>query len=64
MTRAERGGGEPVPGGYADFVRDMIRELQRRGLYRSDYTLRENLGPPRPAVGAWKLSPGAKAAAE
>jgi hypothetical protein len=35
-----------VPGGYADFVRHMTRELQRCGLYRSDYagtTLRARL---------------------
>lgn len=46
-----------VPGGYADFVRYVIPELQRRGLYHADYsgsTLRENLGLPRPAVGDWK----------
>jgi FMN-dependent oxidoreductase (nitrilotriacetate monooxygenase family) len=44
-----------VPGGYADFVRWVVPELQRRGLYHTDYeghTLRENLGLPRPAVGA------------
>jgi hypothetical protein len=44
-----------VPGGYADFVQYVVRELQRRGLYHTDYTgatLRENLGLPRPAVGA------------
>src|SRR5438132_40380 len=55
-----------VPGGYADFVRHVIPELQRRGLYHLDYagmTLRENLGLPRPGVGAWKL-PTARAAAE
>src|ERR1043166_3469759 len=55
-----------VPGGYADFVRHVIPELQPRGLYHLDYagaTLRENLGLPRPAVGAWKLA-GARAAAE
>jgi FMN-dependent oxidoreductase (nitrilotriacetate monooxygenase family) len=55
-----------VPGGYADFVRHVVPELQRRGLYHLDYagnTLRENLGLPRPPVGAWKL-PGARAAAE
>jgi FMN-dependent oxidoreductase (nitrilotriacetate monooxygenase family) len=48
-----------VPGAYADFVAHVIPELQRRGLYRMDYagvTLRENLGLPRPAVGAWKLA--------
>ena len=35
-------------------------ELQRRGLYHRDYagaTLRENLGLPRPAIGAWKALP-------
>jgi hypothetical protein len=55
-----------VPGAYADFVRHVVPELQRRGLYHRDYagkTLRENLGLPRPAVGSWKLPP-AKAAAE
>lgn len=55
-----------VPGGYADFVHHVIPELQRRGLYHLDYagnTLRENLGLPRPPVGAWKL-PAAQAAAE
>jgi len=56
-----------VPGAYADFVRHVVPELQRRGLYHRDYagkTLRENLGVPRPAVGSWKVSPSAKAAAE
>ncbi len=54
-----------VPGAYADFVRHVIPEVQRRGLFHKDYagkTLRENLGLPRPRVGAWKVSP--KAAAE
>jgi alkanesulfonate monooxygenase SsuD/methylene tetrahydromethanopterin reductase-like flavin-dependent oxidoreductase (luciferase family) len=44
-----------VPGGYADFVRYVVPELQRRGLFHRDYmgqTLRENLGLPRPAIGA------------
>jgi FMN-dependent oxidoreductase (nitrilotriacetate monooxygenase family) len=48
-----------VPGAYADFVRHVVPELQRRGLYQKDYrgrTLRENLGLPRPPVGAWKLA--------
>jgi FMN-dependent oxidoreductase (nitrilotriacetate monooxygenase family) len=46
-----------VPGGYADFVQYVVPELQRRGLYHSDYegsTLRENLGLRRPAPGSWK----------
>jgi FMN-dependent oxidoreductase (nitrilotriacetate monooxygenase family) len=40
-----------VPGTYVDFVRHVIPELQRRGLYHRDYagsTLRENLGLPMP----------------
>jgi FMN-dependent oxidoreductase (nitrilotriacetate monooxygenase family) len=56
-----------VPGAYADFVRHVVPELQRRGLYHQDYagkTLRQNLGLPRPALGSWKVSPNAKAAAE
>ena len=46
-----------IPGAYADFVRHVIPELQRRKLYHQDYagpTLRENLGLPRPAIGDWK----------
>ncbi|MGD9802673.1 MAG: LLM class flavin-dependent oxidoreductase [Hyphomicrobiaceae bacterium] len=44
-----------VPGSYEDFVRLVVPELQRRGLYHKDYagtTLRENLGLARPTVGA------------
>jgi FMN-dependent oxidoreductase (nitrilotriacetate monooxygenase family) len=51
-----------VPGAYADFVAHVVPELQRRGLYQRDYrgmTLRENLGLPRPTVGAWKVSQNA-----
>ena len=50
-------GATHVPGAYADFVRFVVPELQRRGLYHRDYagpTLRENLGLPRPAIGAWR----------
>jgi FMN-dependent oxidoreductase (nitrilotriacetate monooxygenase family) len=46
-----------VPGAYADFVRFVVPELQRRGLYHLDYagaTLRDNLGLPHPAIGDWK----------
>ena len=49
-----------VPGSYADFVQHIVPELQRRGLFHSDYrgkTLRENLGLKRPAAGAWKVQP-------
>jgi alkanesulfonate monooxygenase SsuD/methylene tetrahydromethanopterin reductase-like flavin-dependent oxidoreductase (luciferase family) len=41
-----------LPGGLDDFVDLVIPELQRRGLFRSEYegkTLRENLGLRRPA---------------
>src|SRR6202049_3268659 len=41
-----------LPGGLDDFVDLVIPELQRRGLFRSEYqgkTLRENLGLKRPA---------------
>jgi alkanesulfonate monooxygenase SsuD/methylene tetrahydromethanopterin reductase-like flavin-dependent oxidoreductase (luciferase family) len=40
-----------VPGGLDDFVSLVVPELQRRGLFRTEYegsTLRENLGLPRP----------------
>jgi FMN-dependent oxidoreductase (nitrilotriacetate monooxygenase family) len=46
-----------VPGSYADFVKHVVPELQRRGLYHKDYagmTLRENLGLPMPKIGDWK----------
>jgi FMN-dependent oxidoreductase (nitrilotriacetate monooxygenase family) len=46
-----------VPGGYEDFVRFVIPELQRRGLFRTEYagtTLRENLGLPVPQAGSWR----------
>jgi alkanesulfonate monooxygenase SsuD/methylene tetrahydromethanopterin reductase-like flavin-dependent oxidoreductase (luciferase family) len=39
-----------VPGSYEDFVRLVVPELQRRGLFQKEYrggTLRENLGLPR-----------------
>jgi FMN-dependent oxidoreductase (nitrilotriacetate monooxygenase family) len=48
-----------VPGAYEDFVRFVVPELQRRGLFRKDFagaTLRENLGLPVPAVGAWRAT--------
>jgi alkanesulfonate monooxygenase SsuD/methylene tetrahydromethanopterin reductase-like flavin-dependent oxidoreductase (luciferase family) len=40
-----------APGTYDDFVRLVVPELQRRGLFRKDYqgaTLRDNLGLKRP----------------
>ncbi|WP_025098381.1 LLM class flavin-dependent oxidoreductase [Burkholderia sp. A1] len=40
------------PGGLDDFVEQVVPELQRRGLFRTEYagsSLREHLGLPRPA---------------
>jgi N-acetyl-S-(2-succino)cysteine monooxygenase len=40
-----------LPGGIEDFVDMVVPELQRRGLFRTEYegtTLRENLGVPTP----------------
>jgi alkanesulfonate monooxygenase len=41
-----------VPAGLNEFVDQVVPELQRRGIFRTEYegkTLRENLGLPRPA---------------
>ena len=41
-----------LPEGLDDFVDRVVPELQRRGLFRTEYegkTLRENLGLPRPS---------------
>jgi len=41
-----------APGSYEDFARLVVPELQRRGLFQTEYagsTLRENLGLPRPS---------------
>jgi FMN-dependent oxidoreductase (nitrilotriacetate monooxygenase family) len=41
-----------LPGGLDDFVEQVVPELQRRGIFRTEYegaTLRENLGLARPA---------------
>lgn len=41
-----------LPAGLDDFVDKVVPELQRRGIFRTEYegrTLRENLGLPRPA---------------
>jgi FMN-dependent oxidoreductase (nitrilotriacetate monooxygenase family) len=46
-----------VPGSYAEFVQHVVPELQRRGIYRKEYsgpTLRDHLGLPRATLGDWK----------
>jgi hypothetical protein len=46
-----------MPGAYEDFVRLVVPELQRRGLFRREYqgaTLRENLGLDVPQGQAWR----------
>ena len=53
-----------LPGGLDDFVNKVVPELQRRGLFRTEYegtTLRENLGLPRPEN---RFFPAVKRAAE
>jgi alkanesulfonate monooxygenase SsuD/methylene tetrahydromethanopterin reductase-like flavin-dependent oxidoreductase (luciferase family) len=56
------------PGGFEDFVRQVVPVLQQRGLFRTAYeghTLRQNLGLERPASGAWQsrvVGPAAEAA--
>ncbi|MEJ8815674.1 LLM class flavin-dependent oxidoreductase [Variovorax ureilyticus] len=55
------------PGGFEDFVRLVVPELQRRGLYRTVYegkNLRENLRLARPEVGAWRARAAAHASKE
>jgi hypothetical protein len=40
-----------LPGGLTEFAELVVPELQRRGLFRTEYegtTLRDNLGLPRP----------------
>ena len=46
-----------LPGTFAAFVRLVIPELQRCGVYRKEYaetTLRDYRGLARPEVGAWR----------
>ena len=48
-----------MPGTFEDFVKFVIPELQRRGLYREAYTgstLRDHLGLPKSAIGDWSTS--------
>ena len=46
-----------LPGSMEEVVRLVVPELQRRGLFRKEYTgstLRDHLGLARPAHGTWK----------
>jgi FMN-dependent oxidoreductase (nitrilotriacetate monooxygenase family) len=50
-----------LPGSFEDFVRLVVPELQRRGLFRKEYsgsTLREHLGLARPEIGALRHGSG------
>jgi alkanesulfonate monooxygenase len=54
-----------LPEGLDDFVGKVVPELQRRGLFRTEYegaTLRENLGLPRPANRFFESQPALAAA--
>ncbi len=54
-----------LPEGLDDFVGKVVPELQRRGLFRTEYegaTLRENLGLPRPANRFFEPQPARHAA--
>ncbi|MER6111422.1 LLM class flavin-dependent oxidoreductase [Streptomyces hirsutus] len=45
-----------TPGAFEDFVRQVVPELQRRGLFRTEYegtTLRDHLALDRPETGQW-----------
>lgn len=45
------------PGGFDEFVRLIVPELQRRNLFRTQYTgktLRDHLGLARPDIGTWQ----------
>ena len=46
-----------VPDGYRDFVTHVVPELQRRGLFRKEYTgptLRDHLGLAKSTIGDWR----------
>ncbi|MDG2112790.1 MAG: NtaA/DmoA family FMN-dependent monooxygenase, partial [Actinomycetota bacterium] len=50
-------GGTHMPGAFEDFVELVVPELQRRGLFRTEYesdTLRGNLGLEIPEIGSWR----------
>ena len=46
------------PGCFEEFVKYVIPELQKRGIYRKDYsgpTLRDHLSLKKPEIGAWRV---------
>jgi FMN-dependent oxidoreductase (nitrilotriacetate monooxygenase family) len=46
-----------TPGAFEDFAHQVVPELQRRGIFRTEYegkTLRDNLGLDRPQSGEWR----------
>jgi hypothetical protein len=52
-----------LPGSFEDFVKFVVPEIQKRGLYRKEYpgtTLRETLGLPMPKLGEWKTQAAAE----
>ena len=47
------------PGAFEDFVEFVVPELQKRGVFRKEYsgsTLRDHLGLDRAAIGSWKTN--------
>ena len=47
------------PGAFEDFVKFVVPELQKRGIYRKAYTgstLRDHLGLAKPDIGAWRTN--------
>ena len=47
------------PGCFEEFVKYVVPELQKRGIYRKEYsgpTLRDHLGLARPDIGAWRTN--------
>ena len=47
------------PGAFEDFVEFVVPELQKRGVFRKDYsgnTLRDHLGLDKAAIGSWKTN--------
>ncbi|MFT7598714.1 MAG: FMN-dependent oxidoreductase (nitrilotriacetate monooxygenase family) [Acidimicrobiales bacterium] len=52
-------GGSHTPGTFEDLVELVVPELQRRGLFRREYTgstLRDHLGLGQPSLGSWRMA--------